>query len=189
MKRKIALITGLIFFIIHTASVIAAVKVQEPEYIGTYFLIQSKTGKLIPLERIAGEGKFKAKAFGLGGGETVLEYEGEKSPVRFRDGVKMKFVLRVASQQNDPQELIQFYVLEPKKGKRRLTIVKASTIGMNSRSVTSEHAIAYHALKYGKSSFVFSAVKNLKPGEYMLGVPTSNDGFCFGVDPADTKKE
>jgi hypothetical protein len=163
-------------------------KVQEPEYIGVFFLLEPATGNLIPLERQTPEGKIKLKAMGFGGGESVLEVKGEKSPVRFRADQKLEFVVLVSSQQTDPQGIIQFFSLESKKGKRQLVISKAGSMGMSGKSVTSERAVPFNAAKYGASSFRIVPLQNLVPGEYGLGAPGNHDGFCFGIDPAIPKQ-
>jgi len=161
-----------------------AKKIQEPEYIGVFFLLEPDTGTLIPLERQTPESKINVKAMGFGGGESVLEVKGEKSVVRFRADQKLEFVVLVASQQTDPQGIIQFFSLESKKGKRRLVVAKAGSMGRNGKSVTSERAIPFNATKYGVSSFRIVPVQRLAPGEYALGAPGNHDGFCFGIDPA-----
>lgn len=163
-------------------------KVQEPEYLGIFFLLEPSTGNLIPLERQTAESKVKVKAMGFGGGESSLEIKGEKSPVRFKEGQKLEFVVLVSSQQIDPQGIIQFFSLESKKGKRRLMLAKASSMGMSGKSVMSERAIPFNAAKYGTSSFKISPAQDLPPGEYTLGAPGNNDGFCFGIDPTDSKQ-
>jgi hypothetical protein len=182
MKIKSCCAFLLLVFFCHVATAEASGRAQEPEYIENFFLLDSNSGKLTPLERQTAESKFKVKAFGLGGGESSLEFQGEKSPVRFREGRKLKFVIRVSSQQTDPQEIIQFYSLKSKKGTRKLVIVKAKSMGLSSKSVLNERSVAFNATKYGQSSFMISPAQNLPTGEYMLGLSTNNDGYCFGID-------
>jgi hypothetical protein len=185
MKRSIALAVCVLFILCHAVSGQEAKKVQEPEYLGIFFLLDPNTGNLIPLERKPAEAKVKVKAMGFGGGETSIEFKGEKSPVRFKEGQKLEFVVLASSQQIDPQTIIQFFSLESKKGKRRLIMAKASSMGMSGKSVTSERAVAFNVAKYGTSSFKVAPAQNLPAGEYTLSGPGTNDGFCFGIDPAD----
>jgi hypothetical protein len=162
-------------------------KVQEPEYLGIFFLLDSSTGNLIPLERQTPEYKIKIKAMGLGGGKSLYEFKGEKSPVRFKELQNLEFVVLVSSQQNDPQAILQFFSLESQKGKRQLIWAKANLTSNTDKSVANERAVAYNATKYGTSSFKITSAQNLPPGEYMLGAPGTHDGFCFGIDPANQK--
>jgi hypothetical protein len=187
MKLKLASAVCLLFILCHAGLGQEAQKVQEPEYLGIFFLLDSNTGNLSPLERQTAESKMKVKAMGFGGGESSIEFKGEKSSVRFKEGQKLEFVVLVSSQQIDPQSIIQFFSLEPKKGKRRLVIAKASSMGMSGKSVMSERAVAFNAAKYGTSSFRVTPTENLPPGEYTLSGPGTNDGFCFGIDPAVQK--
>lgn len=187
MKRRLAFAACLLVILCHAVYAQETKKVQEPEYLGTFFLVDSDTGNLIPLERQTGESKVKIKAMGFGGGEGAIEFKGEKSPVRFKEGQKLEFVVLVASQQTDPQTVIQFFSLESKKGKRRLLIAKASFIGTSSGTVTSKSAVPFNAAKHGMSSFRIIPAQNLAPGEYTLSGPGTNDGFCFGIDAANSK--
>lgn len=159
-------------------------KAQEPEYLGIFYLLDSLTGNLVPLERQTPDYKMKVKAMGFGGGESLLEFKGEKSPMRFKEGQKLEFVVLVSSQQIDPQSIVQFFALQPKSGKRRLSIAKASSMGMSGKSTMNEKAVSFNAAKYGTSSFKITPAQNLPPGEYAISTTSANDGFCFGIDPA-----
>ena len=187
MKRSLMSAVCLLVILCHAVLGQEPKKVQEPEYLGNFFLVDSDTGKLIPLERITGETKIKVKAMGFGGGEGSFEFKGEKSPVRFKEGQKLEFVVLVSSQQVDPQSVIQLFSLESKKGKRRLLISKAGFIGTSGKTVTSERAVPFNVAKYGTSSFKVTPAQHLPPGEYTLSGPGTNDGFCFGIDAANGK--
>jgi hypothetical protein len=163
-------------------------KVQEPEYLGIFFLLDSSTGNLIPLERVTPEYKIKLKAMGLGGGRSLLEFKGEKSPIRFKEGQKLEFVVLVASQLTDPQGSLQFFSLEPLKGKRQIIMATAKVTSTTDKSVMSEKAVPFNATKYGTSSFKITAAQSLPPGEYTLSGTGTHDGFCFGIDPANPKQ-
>lgn len=160
-------------------------KVQEPEYLGTFFLLDASTGNLIPLERQTPQ--IKTKASGLDGWKRTLEIKGEKSPVRFKEGQTLEFVVLAPSQQTDPQGSIQFVSLESTKGKRQLVITKTNSMGTSVKTVMNERAVPFNAAKYGTSSFKISPAQNLPPGEYALGSPSNNDAFHFGIDPANQK--
>ena len=187
MKRCLTSAACLLIILCHVVVGQEPKKVQEPEYLGTFFLVDSDTGNLIPLERLPGESKIKVKAMGFGGGEGSIEFKGEKSSVRFKEGQKLEFVVLVSSQQIDPHTVIQFFSLESKKGKRRLLMAKAGFIGTSGKSVTSERAVAFNVAKYGTSSFRIIPAQPLPPGEYTLSGPGTNDGFCFGIDAANGK--
>lgn len=188
MKRRLACATCLLLILCHAVLGQEVRKVQEPEYLGIFFLLDSSTGNLIPLERQTPEYKIKLKAMGFGGGKSLLEIRGEKSPVRFKEGQKLEFVVLVSSQQTDPQGSLQFFSLESLKGKRQLTMAKANLTSTTDKSVVSERAVPFNATKYGTSSFKITSAQNLPPGEYTLGATGTKDGFCFGIDPANAKQ-
>lgn len=154
--------------------------VQEPEYIGVFMFLDTAKGELKPLERSTPETKAKVKALGLGGAEGFLEFPGEKSTIRFKSTQDLVFIVRVGSQQVDPQTIIQFFVLESKKGKRRLQMAKYG-LGKGG-STTSKSAISFNVAKYGESSYKVVPANPLSPGEYVLSGHGTQDGFCFGID-------
>ena len=103
MKFRLAFVAVVIFILTFTALGQSAKKVQEPEYEGVFFLLDSATGNLSRLERQTPEIKVKTKLLGFGGGESFLEFKEEKSTVRFKEGKKLNFIVLVASQKIDPQ--------------------------------------------------------------------------------------
>ena len=94
MKTKI--LTLACFLI--TAS-LAALAQQEPEYVNQFFLLDSASGKLMPLERQNAAMKSKAKGLGYGGASTFYQIKGPKSKVRFKAGQNLEFVVRGYSPQ------------------------------------------------------------------------------------------
>ncbi len=80
MKRSLTSAACLLVILCHGVVGQEPKKVQEPEYLGTFFLVDSDTGNLIPLERLPGETKVKVKAMGFGGGEGSIEFKGENLP-------------------------------------------------------------------------------------------------------------
>ncbi|HEX7955695.1 MAG TPA: hypothetical protein VF508_02065 [Pyrinomonadaceae bacterium] len=188
MTRNAVLAACIALLLIGTGSGQEAKRVQEPEYIGVFYFVESATGALTPLERQTPEVKIKVKALGFGGGEGSIEVKGGKSPTRFKAAQPLSFVVRLASQQVDPLGVIQFFSLESKKDKRRLVISKAGSMGMSGKSVAGASAVSFNVSRYGESSFKISPVRDLPPGEYALSGEGIKDGFCFGVDPAEGGK-
>jgi hypothetical protein len=162
-----------------------AKKVQEPEYLGVFFLLESSTGNLVPLERQTPE--IKTKAAGIDGWKRTVEIRGDKSPVRFKEGQKLEFVVLVSSQQTDPQGILRLFSLESTKGKRQMVLAKTNSMGTSTKTVMSEKAVPFNATKYGTSSFKITPAQNLPPGEYLLDAPGTHDEFCFGIDPTEQK--
>lgn len=162
--------------------------VQEPEYLGTFFALDSASGRLTPLERQSALHKIRTKAFGFGGAKGWYELKGEKSPVRFTGQQVPEFVVLVSSQQIDPQGVFKLYAWVVKKGARQLPIDKAGSMGLSGKSLIANSEVPFDATKYGKSSFKIKPGRQLAPGEYTLTGPDNKDRFCFGID-ADTSSQ
>lgn len=159
-------------------------KVKEPEYAGSFFRLNSKDGELIPLEKQNTQMHTGAGGFFVVKGETVAQIDGEKSPLRFKKGEKLDFIVKLASQENDPQTQIGFALFESVKGKRRVVLATATggPFGVSGRETWQSKIVSYNAAKYGESSFRVSPVQQLLPGEYVLGIKGVPISFCFGVD-------
>jgi hypothetical protein len=186
MRFGLASTTCLLLILCHAVLGQEAKKLQEPEYLGVFFFLDSTTGALVPLERQTPEVKSRSKSLGLRGGESSFEFKGSKSPVRFTADQRLEFVVRVSSQQIDPVDAIQFFSFESKQGTRELVLYKESF--KRTGSVVMERVIRFNAVKYGESSFKVTPAQNLPPGEYSLGAMHRGDGFCFGIDPANPKQ-
>jgi len=186
MKKVISLMTSLTFFAIAArcqtskGDSTGVIKVKEPEYNNVFFLLDAASDNLIELERQTL--KVKAHSHGFGGAESDLNLEGQKSPVRFKTGQKLEFIVRVSSPQTDPRGYLLLYSLQSKKNNRRLVVTKAGYAGMNFRTVLEESSIAFNATKYGESSYKIRATQDLLPGEYLLLTRDARDGFAFGID-------
>jgi hypothetical protein len=140
------------------------------------------------LERQTPKVQLKSKALGLGGVKSVLEIKGDKSPIRFKEGQQLEFVVLVSSQQTDPQGILQLFSLDSLNGKRQLILGKEGLTSAGPKSVVNDKAVPFNATKYGTSSFKMRPAQNLPPGEYVLGTKDTTDGFCFAVDAAPLKQ-
>jgi len=118
----------------------------------------------------------------------MVQIEGEKSPVRFKRGEKLDFIVKLNSQQDDPQRKIQFVLFESVKGKRQWVLQNASAAefaGGNVKDISRKKMVPYNVAKYGESSFKVSPVNQLSRGEYLLCLneaSASFPSFCFGID-------
>ena len=160
-------------------------KIKEPDYVGVFFRLNPTNGELIPLERQNTQMRTAAGGFIAVGAETVAQIDGEKSPIRFRRGEKLDFIVKLNSQQNDPQSQIGFVLFESVKGKRQWVLAKGSVApfaGASVKDVSQSKIVSYNVAKYGESSFKVSPVDSLLPGEYVLGIKGVAVSFCFGVD-------
>jgi hypothetical protein len=145
----------------------------EPEYVGDFFLLDS-TAALKPFERQTGQLDAKLKAFGLGGVTEAFFVPGSHSPVRVTEGTDVSAIVRLASREINPVSIVQLFRFKVRNNRRELPI---------SGGGYGDSAVPFEFVKYGEKSFKIKPKGDLPPGEYVFGLNTSQDGYCFGIDP------
>ena len=156
---------------------------SEPQFLDVIAQWIDSTNSIIELPREVFEVKLKVKALGYGGGESQLIWHGYRCPYRISSLGQPKFIVRVASQRNDPRGIIQFYKVDSFKDSRKLVVAKAGLF-TSGKSVINSAAVDFDAQVYAESSFIFNAKTRLGAGEYVVSTTTSsgNSSFCFGID-------
>jgi hypothetical protein len=159
----------------------------EPEINDIFYGIpKDQSGKLISLERQQITIHSKASGFIVMGMKTTSEIAGGESPVRFRAGEPLEFVVRspLAVSAADPNTIYGLRLLHAKKKKREIVFMTghASPLGASTKADLSEGVLGLEFTKYGASSYKVTTPA-LKPGEYALGGATMPQVvYCFGVD-------
>jgi hypothetical protein len=156
-------------------------KVQEPEYIGIVFTLDP-AGALSPLERQQPNTQTKVIGMGYGGAKTSIIFKGPTSPVRFKAGQDIQFVVRMNAPGIDPESLVNLDVLKVSKDHREVVIAKAGSMGMNSKSTSGESQRPLNFSKYGEQSLKLSPAEPLGPGEYVITTKLGQSAFLFGID-------
>jgi hypothetical protein len=160
---------------------------QEPEYINSFFLLDSG-GSLKPLERQTAGVRGKVKALGYGGAETSYIVQGDHSPIRMTAGAPVAIIVKLENHDVDPATLVNLYTLKVAKGERQLLIGKHHFLG-STKIGAQEQQIELGFAKYGQSSVKITTSSALPPGEYAMGLKGQTGmplAYCFGVD-ATTK--
>ncbi|MDB5469139.1 MAG: hypothetical protein JWR84_699 [Caulobacter sp.] len=137
---------------------------------------------LIDLERQVPKAKTRLKGLGFGGADAYYELTGAASPVRFKAGAVPPLVVRVASQEEDPMGIIQFFKLQVVKNTRRLVAVRVNAMGVGGGTTGNEFSVPFTARKHGSSFFLVKPQGALAPGEYGISLTTAAAGYLFGVD-------
>jgi hypothetical protein len=156
--------------------------VNDPDVLGVPFAIESQNGRLLELERQNVNTGLKVKAFGLGGGRTVVRFEGKRSSVRFQTASQMRFVLRTGLALADISSLVNVDRLTSTGDQREVTIAKVGPMGLGAKSTSGATDVVLKATPCGRSSICFTAATPLMPGEYVITLKDSRYGFLFGVD-------
>jgi hypothetical protein len=181
--KKIALLmlTALPFLTLAAQMDVKAVK--EPEYLGVVFYLDP-TGALSPLERQQPNIQSKAIGLGYGGAKTSTIYKGAKSPVRFKAGQDIQFVVRMNAPGIEPDSLVKLDVLKVSKDQREMLLAKAGAMGFGGvKSTNGQTSQTLNFSKYGEQSLKVSPAGPLGPGEYVITAMGGQSRFLFGIDP------
>ncbi len=141
--------------------------VSQPDEIGMVYFWNGKV--LIPLERNQAVERKK-------GSNQFFEMKGPRSPIRLNETSSVVFILRLP-EGVDPAgySLFQLVTVDGNRqtrsqpGRRGGLLTWPVDISKNSES----SLITYNL-----------TVRDLPPGEYSFSPSSSNDGYCFGVDPS-----
>lgn len=154
-----------------------------PEYVGVFVAVDPKTGVQSELERQTPQAQTKLRLQGFGGGRTYMEVPGPNSPVRFASGKPIAFLVRVSTQERDPQSFVQLWSLASSKGSRQLPMASVkSLLDTSGKIEVQSHKISFTAVKFGRNFFKIVPVTPLLPGEYWISQNDIHEAFCFGVD-------
>jgi hypothetical protein len=164
-------------------------KVQEPEFNGIVFYLDP-SGALVPLERQNATADVKMKAMGWGGMRSSNTYNGPKSPVRFKEGQNIRFVVRNpylpgSGIEPRPDRLVTLDVLKTSTNKRELGVMNTPGVGAafgQKGKIEQETLRPLSFSRYGEQSYQISPEKPLEPGEYLIRYGLS-ESFLFGIDP------
>ena len=159
--------------------------ISGPEYFGVWQAVNLTSNITSDLERQTPREKARSKGLGgmiLGKAEVFMEVMGPASPVRFKASEKMGFIFRVASQREDPRNIIQFSHVVPNGVRRRLAHLEYHALGGGIQDEPSSAPLTYDVRKYGTEFFLLTPKPALQPGEYVLSLNSIADGFFFGVD-------
>jgi hypothetical protein len=159
-----------------------AKNVQEPEYVGTVFYVDP-AGALAPLEKQQPNTQTKVIGMGYGGAKTSIIFNGPASPVRFKAGQDIQFVVRLNTPGIDPDTLVNLDVLKVSKDHREIVIAKAGSMGLHAKSTNGESQRPLNFTKYGEQSFKLTPTEPLGPGEYVITTKLGQSAFLFGIDP------
>lgn len=155
----------------------------EPELLGIPYFVDDATGKLLELERQNVNAGVKLRAMGFGGGRSIVRFEGSRSTVRFKNGAKIRFVLRVGNLSlADPNSLVNVDRLVAAKDHREATIAKAGFMAMGAKTTAGASEVGMNAVRCGQSSLCLTPATPLQLGEYVITLKDSKYGFLFSVE-------
>lgn len=154
----------------------STVSLPEPEYVGNVSYVGSSEG--LTLEKQRASTKVRSGMFTIKGSNIV---KGVASPVRVSSGGAVRFILRAATNDVDPVQVVNIFQMNSntKKKYRQLEVSKAGAFGERGMNID---FIPFTSKKYGKSSYLIT-LNNLAAGEYAMTLDGSRGMFnLFGVD-------
>lgn len=182
MKSSFSAVICSVFFI-SLAVAAQEMKLQEPEYLNVFYYLQPESKSLITLERRYPDLAFQTRMLGFGGAKSVYRIEGMKSPIRFKQGSAIGFVVRGVASGVDPNEVVKLIRLDVKKRARELLVWRVGAMATGATTVNpSDRAIEIRGVKYGEYSLMIEPVDELKAGEYALTTDGLGRVYCFGID-------
>jgi hypothetical protein len=165
------------------ATLWAQERTVEPEFADVFFRLDA--GKLVPLERQIATVEGKSSGFIVMNSKMVYAFPGAKSPVRFRSGHPLDFVVRTLTRQSteDPNSIYVLRKLDSKKKSRELVMSSAhfTPLGGSSRSSLEQSALPVDFSRYGVYS-IRMTTSALAAGEYAVSRIHDHTVFCFGVE-------
>ena len=156
---------------------------ETPGSDGVFAAHDPATAADTALERVTPIEWVHLRSIGGGAGSSYLEFEGAKSPVRFKAGQAIEFEVHETSTGADVVGLLRLYHLDLKPDSRQLVLTQTGADGPGGWETNpvvlaplTDHDLGGHLVRLVPNA-------GLAPGEYCLAGPGTHDGFCFGVDP------
>lgn len=158
----------------------------NPDFNGVFVARDPATAQTVSLERQAMRDQSKDHALGLGGTSRFDEIQGAASPVRFRAGQDIEFIVRFSSQALDPAAAVVFQRAAPTKTTRRLSGQRTGLVF--GRTTEESTMVGFDGSKYLDHFFLIRPQRPLIRGEYCLSMARTSAldwspvEYCFGID-------
>jgi hypothetical protein len=155
----------------------AETSIAEPEYVGNILAIQGENGLALEKQRASSH----ARAGFMKTKSSNIVKKG-KSPVRLTAGSDAQFIVRAATNDVDPAQVVNLFALvsDPNKDYR---YVETGSQGPFTGDAMVIDFLPFTSKRYGESSYLLTISVPLAPGEYAMTLDDSRDVFnLFGVD-------
>ncbi|MFC4197766.1 hypothetical protein, partial [Pedobacter jamesrossensis] len=147
---------------------------DEPEYIGEAVNV-SQENAITPLEKQSVKIQAKAGASmyltGIGKVKSKMVIEGGSSPVKFKTGIPLTFIVKSFDNKSDPLSIISIVKFETTKKQRKSELSSIGTFSGGSSN--NQDYVAYKSKKYKDSSYEIR-IDSVEAGEYGIIVSNPN---------------
>jgi hypothetical protein len=164
------------------AAMVAGQSVPEPDMADIFYRLDGD--KLVSLERQGSATQTGAHGFIVMSMKSAAEFPGAKSPIRFKAGQPLTFIVRSAVPIGtiDPNTIFHFRKLVEKKKVREMVMMSGSAnpFGASIKTSGTTGLLPVEFSKYGDHS-MRAVTESLSPGEYAFS-KMGGVAFCFGID-------
>ena len=172
----------LLIALVAFASLAVGQSAPEPDIADIFYRLEGE--RLVQLERQGAATQTGAHGFIVMTMKSSAEFPGGKSPVRFKAGEPLTFIVRSAIPIGsiDPNTIYHLRRLVAKKKTRELVTMSgnANPFGVSKKINGTTGLLPVEFSKYGDHS-LRAVTESLPPGEYAFS-KLGGAAFCFGVD-------
>jgi hypothetical protein len=167
--------------VIAATCLVAKSQQPEPEFSGVFYSLDGQTLNQLEHQNAAIHGS--GGGFIVAGMKANYELDGAKSPVRYKSGESLTFVVKTPLATSiDPSTIFILRKLESKKKTREIVFMKGHITpfggGMKTNMTEGQLPLKFSAYADG----VKITVDNPQPGEYAFSLYGAPNFYCFGVD-------
>lgn len=160
--------------ILVSISIYSQEKIQEPDFIGEAFIIESENS-ILPLEKQTIELKTSAGVsiaiITVAKTKKNIKIKGCCSKVIYNPKTEINIVVRAVDNETDPMSIVNIFKFKRKKKKR---IAELASYGIWSSSTNNLDRLNFKAKKYGEKSYLLTINKFERNTEYGIIITNPN---------------
>ena len=147
-------------------------KVQEPDFIGEAFIIESDNS-ILPLEKETIELKTSAgvSIAIITVAKTKIKINGCCSKIVYKPKTEINLVVRAVDNETDPMSIVNIFKFKRKKKKR---VAELASYGIWSSSTNNLDRLKFKAKKYGEKSYLLTVSEYERNTEYGIIITNPN---------------
>lgn len=150
--------------ILVSISIYSQEKVQEPEFIGEAFIIESNNS-ILPLEKqtieLKTSGGVSIALITVAKTKKKIKIDGCCSKVVYNPKTEINLVIRAVDNETDPMSIVNVFKFKRNKKNR---VAEIASYGIWSSSTNNLDRLKFKAKKYGEKSYILT-IKNFERGE------------------------
>lgn len=146
---------------------------KVPEFANQIMLVSDQTSELVELENSEAVVRTTGTAFKS---NLVYFYKGEKSPIQLSSKNRIKFIVKMTSDDIDPKSLVKFGQFKKRKNRREMIFLSGNANGMVSQLSSKNLSFS----KVEPKVYEITINQQLQPGEEYALI-CANRMYAFGI--------